>query len=111
MVTRLDRLARSTRGCSTSCIRLASGVLASSRWPIIGPHPTPHRRLLVTHAGRYRGIERELIGARTGKVEPALKPVGCVLAGRRCFPSISAKKLSSGLWRALRRLIWREPMV
>jgi DNA invertase Pin-like site-specific DNA recombinase len=32
LVTRLDRLARSTRDCSTRCTRLLSAASASSRW-------------------------------------------------------------------------------
>ena len=70
---------------------------------------TPHGRLLVTMLAGIAEFERELIRARTGEGRTRAKARG-VRFGRP-FPSISAKKLPSGLWRALRRLIWREPMV
>ena len=109
MVTRLDRLARSTRDLLNILYTLGErGVGFKSLADSWADTTTPHGRLLVTMLAGIAEFERELIRARTGEGRTRAK---ARLAGRRCFPSISAKKLSSGLWRALRRLIWREPMV
>jgi DNA invertase Pin-like site-specific DNA recombinase len=106
MVTRLDRLARSTRDLLNILYTLGErGVGFKSLVDSWADTWSAAR----DHAGRYRGIERELIRARTGEGRTRAKARGVCFCRPPVLPSISAKKLSSALWRALRRLIWREP--
>ena len=93
MVTRLDRLARSTRELLNILYTLGErGVGFKSLADGWANTTTPHGRLLVTMLAGIAEFERELSVPAPVRVEPALKPVGCVLAGRRCSPSISAKR-------------------
>jgi DNA invertase Pin-like site-specific DNA recombinase len=70
MVTRLDRLARSTRDLLNILHQLAErGVSFKSLADNWADTTTPHGRLLVTMLGGIADFERELIrgGARTGE--------------------------------------------
>ena len=68
MVTRLDRLARSTRDLLNILHQLAErGISFKSLADSWADTITPHSRLLVTMLGGIADFERELIRARTGE--------------------------------------------
>jgi Resolvase, N terminal domain len=72
---------------------------------------TPHGRLLATMLAGIAEFERELIRARTGEGRTRAKARG-VRFGRPPVLSVHQRQeVIHGLWRALRRLIWPEPMV
>ena len=84
MVTRLDRLARSTRDLLNILDTIAK---AGAGFKSLADHwadtTTPHGRLMLTVLGGLAEFERELIKARTSVAATALKPVACGLDGRR----------------------------
>src|SRR5438128_158884 len=108
IVTRLDRLARSTRDLLN--------VLAT-----VGEHEagfrslrdawadttTPHGRLMLTVLGGLAEFERELIRARTGDGRARAKARG-VRFGRPSKPT-NVRKRSGGSLRARHRLMLRGP--
>ena len=66
LVTKLDRLARSTRDLLNTLARSRSWRRASSRWAILGPTPLRHMgRLMLTVLGGLAEFERHLILSRT----------------------------------------------
>jgi DNA invertase Pin-like site-specific DNA recombinase len=66
-VTRLDRLARSTRDLLNTLATITSkGAGFRSLHDTHGPTPRPHGRLMLTVLGGLAEFERELIRARTG---------------------------------------------
>ena len=80
MVTRLDRLARSTRDLLNT---LASTPATTTGFRSIGRTPTTlHDRLMLTVLGGLAEFERELIRARTGEGRARAKARGVKL-GRR----------------------------
>src|ERR1700736_1491910 len=83
MVTRLDRLARSTRDLLKSLAAI-TGKKAGFRsladaW---ADTTTAHRRLMLTVLGGLAEFERELIGSRTGEGRERAKARGVIL-GRK----------------------------
>ena len=79
LVTRLDRLARSTRDLlnmlATIGEREADFRSLNDAW---ADTTTPHGRLMLTVLGGLAEFERELIRARTAKAGSAPRPVACV---------------------------------
>jgi DNA invertase Pin-like site-specific DNA recombinase len=77
MVTRLDRLARSTRDLLNILYTLGErGVGFKSLADSWADTTTPHGRLLVTMLAGIAEFERELIRARTGEGRTRAKPRG-----------------------------------
>src|SRR3954466_10188185 len=97
MVTRLDRLARSTRDLLNTFAAI-TGKQAGFRslgnaW---ADTTTPHGRLLLTVLGGLAEFERELILARTGEGRARAKPRG-VKMGRK--PKLIPHQRSEALGR------------
>jgi DNA invertase Pin-like site-specific DNA recombinase len=68
MVTRLDRLARSTRDLlNTLAVVTGKGAGFRSLGDVWADTTTPHGRLMLTVLGGLAEFERELIRARTGE--------------------------------------------
>ena len=83
MVTRLDRLARSTRGLlNTLAAITAKGAGFRSLHDAWADTTTPHGRLMLTVLGGLAEFERELIRARTGEGRERAKARG-VKMGRK----------------------------
>ncbi len=83
MVTRLDRLARSTRDLLNTLAAIADRRPASGPLATPGPTPRPpHGRLMLTVLGGLAEFERELIRARTGEGRARAKANGVKL-GRK----------------------------
>jgi DNA invertase Pin-like site-specific DNA recombinase len=81
MVTRLDRLARSTRDLLNILHTLGErGVGFKSLADTWADTTTPHGRLLVTMLAGIAEFERELIRARTGEGRKRAKARGVLLA-------------------------------
>ena len=97
MVTRLDRLARSTRDLLNILHQLAERSIGfkslADSW---ADTTTPHGRLLVTMLGGIAEFERELIRARTGDRRKRAKARG-VRFGRP--PSLTAHQRAEALQR------------
>jgi len=82
LVTRLDRLARSTRDLLNSLDTIAkAGAGFRSLGDAWADTTTPHGRLMLTVLGGLAEFERELIRARTGEGRERAKARG-VLMGR-----------------------------
>ena len=64
MVTRVDRLARSTRDLLNTLAAIAD---RKAGFRSLGDTTTPHGRLMLTVLGRLAEFERDLIRARTGE--------------------------------------------
>jgi DNA invertase Pin-like site-specific DNA recombinase len=76
LVTRLDRLARSTRDLlNTLAAIVAKGAALRSLGDSWADTTTPHGRLMLTVLGGLAEFERELIRARTGEVVPGRRNV------------------------------------
>src|SRR6202166_2043659 len=83
MVTRLDRLARSTRDLlNTLATITGKGAGFRSLHDTWADTTTAHRRLLLTVLGGLAELERELIRARTGEGRERAKAKG-VTMGRK----------------------------
>jgi DNA invertase Pin-like site-specific DNA recombinase len=77
MVTRLDRLARSTRDLLNTLARIADQAAAfRSLGDAWADTTTPHGRLMLTVLGSLAEFERELIRARTGEGRERAKERG-----------------------------------
>lgn len=109
LVTRLDRVARSTR----DLLNILDAV-AKTRAGFCSLHDawadttTPHGRLMLTVLGGLAEFERDLIRARTGKGRDRAKARGVHMGRPQNSPAISVRKL----WRRLpkarpRRRTWR----
>ena len=103
LVTRLDRLARSTRDLLNVLDQVSSaGATFKSLADAWADTTTPHGRLILTVLGGLAEFERELIRARTGEGRARAKARG-VHMGRpfnsRCT---SAARPRSGMMRARR---------
>ena len=97
IVTRLDRLARSTRDLLNILHALAEkGAKFKSLHDPWCDTSTPQGELLVTILAGFATFERHLIKARTDVVGSVLKPAGCVLDARASLTSTSGRKCSSG---------------
>jgi DNA invertase Pin-like site-specific DNA recombinase len=109
MVTRLDRLARSTRDLLNILDTIGkAGAGFKSLADAWADTTTAHGRLMLTVLGGLAEFERELIAARPVRAGSAPRPVGYVSGAR--LP-ISGRKPSSDSRKALRRPISPEPMV
>ncbi len=83
LVTRLDRLARSTRDLLTTLDQIsAKGARFRSLADTWADTTTPHGRLMLTVLGGLAEFERELIRARTAEGRVRAKAAG-VTIGRR----------------------------
>ena len=83
LVTRLDRLARSTRDLLNTLATVAErGALFRSLGDQWADTTTPHGRLMLTVLGGLAEFERELIRARTGEGRERAKARG-VKVGRK----------------------------
>lgn len=83
MVTRLDRLARSTRDLLNTLAGIADkGAGFRSLGDVWADTTTPHGRLMLTVLGGLAEFERELIRARTGEGRERAKARG-VKMGRK----------------------------
>jgi DNA invertase Pin-like site-specific DNA recombinase len=77
MVTRLDRLARSTRDLLNTLAQIADkGAAFRSLGDAWADTTTPHGRLMLTVLGGLAEFERELIRARTGEGRERAKARG-----------------------------------
>ena len=104
LVTRLDRLARSTRDLlnmlATIGEREADFRSLNDAW---ADTTTPHGRLMLTVLGGLAEFERELIRARTAKAGSAPRPVACVSVVPLLSRHTNGRKRSRGSQRAKRR--------
>src|SRR5499433_2562317 len=97
VVTRLDRLARSTRDLLNVLDQIGKrGAGFKSLKDTWADTTTAHGRLMLTVLGGLAEFERELIRARTGE-------------GRKRAKDRGVKKRYSALPRVRRWLMWREP--
>jgi DNA invertase Pin-like site-specific DNA recombinase len=112
MVTRLDRLARSTRDLLNILHTLGERSIGfkslADAW---ADTTTPHGRLLVTMLAGIAEFERELIKARTGEGRAGAKARGVHMGRPPALTRISARKRSNGLLRAKPRPTSRGHMV
>jgi DNA invertase Pin-like site-specific DNA recombinase len=103
VVTRLDRLARSTRDLLNILDTIAkAGAGFRSLADTWADTTTPHGRLMLTVLGGLAEFERELIRARTGEAASVPKRAACALAARTSSRRISGKRLWHGARRARR---------
>jgi DNA invertase Pin-like site-specific DNA recombinase len=97
IVTRLDRLARSTRDLLNILHQLAEkGTKFKSLADPWCDTSTPQGELLVTVLAGFATFERHLIKARPTMVGSAPRPAGCVLAAPRSYLRTSARRRRSG---------------
>jgi DNA invertase Pin-like site-specific DNA recombinase len=97
LVTRLDRLARSTRDLLNILAAIAGqGAAFRSLHDAWADTTTPHGRLMLTVLGGLAEFERELIRARTGEGRERAKARGVKL-GRR--PKLSPHQIREALVR------------
>jgi DNA invertase Pin-like site-specific DNA recombinase len=109
MVTRLDRLARSTRDLLNILDTVAkAGAGFKSLADAWADTTTAHGRLMLTVLGGLAEFERALIIARTGDGRVRAKARGVRF---RRPPALSGRRLSSDSRKALRRPISRGPTV
>ena len=103
IVTRLDRLARSTRDLLNTLDKIAkAGAGFRSLADAWADTTTPHGRLMLTVLGGLAEFERELIRARTGEVAGAPKRPASGLAARLRSRRTSSVRLASAVTRARR---------
>ena len=105
MVTRLDRLARSTRDLLNTLATI-TGKKAGFRslgdtW---ADTTTSHGRLMLTVLGGLAEFERDLIRARTGEGRARAKARGVKMGRPPSSPRTSSKRRSSAATRARNRL-------
>ena len=104
MVTRLDRLARSTRDLLNTLAQIADkGAGFRSLGDAWADTTTPHGRLMLTVLGGLAEFERELIRARTGEGRERAKRGAFTWGDRRNSPSTRRKRRSNAATRASRR--------
>ena len=83
MVTRLDRLARSTRDLLNIVERISeAGAGFKSLADSWADTTTPHGKLMLTILGGLAEFERSLIRARTGEGRKRARPQAFALVGR-----------------------------
>jgi len=108
MVTRLDRLARSTRDLLNILHMLGERSIGfkslADAW---ADTTTAHGRLLVTMLAGIAEFERELIRARTGEGRKRAQARGVKFGRPPKLRHTNARRRSSGLLRARRRRISR----
>src|SRR3989442_2726017 len=108
VVTRLDRLARSTRDLLNVLDAVAQqGAGFKSIHDAWADTTTPHGKLMLTVLGGLAEFERELIRSRTGDGRARAKARG-VRFGRPSKPT-NVRKRSGGSLRARHRLMLRGP--
>ena len=104
IVTRLDRLARSTRDLlnvlATVGERKAGFRSLKDTW---ADTTTPHGRLMLTVLGGLAEFERELIRARTGEGRKRAQERGVRFGRPALSPTINARKRFSASHRARHR--------
>ena len=94
VVTRLDRLARSTRDLLNLLGTIAEkGAGFKSLRDTWADTTTAHGRLMLTVLGGLAEFERELIRTRTGEGRERAKARGVVLRGSRSLHPISGGRL------------------
>ena len=97
IVTRLDRLARSTRDLLNILHQLAEkGAKFKSLHDPWCDTSTPQGELLVTILAGFATFERHLIKARTDDGRKRAQARGCALDGHASLTSTSGRKRSSG---------------
>ncbi len=105
MVTRLDRLARSTRDLLNTLDTIAkAGAGFRSLGDAWADTTSAHGRLMLTILGGLAEFERELIRARTSEGRERAKAQGVKWGGRRSSPTINARRQSAAATRAKKRL-------
>jgi len=93
IVTRLDRLARSTRDLLNLLGAIAEkGAEFKSLRDTWADTTTAHGRLMLTVLGGLAEFERELIRTRTGEGRERAKARGASLVGSQSYPPISGVK-------------------
>ena len=108
VVTRLDRLARSTRDLLNILDTITkAGAGFKSLGDAWADTTTPHGRLMLTVLGGLAEFERELILARTGDGRARAKARGVKFGRPPSLTPTSGRKRSSDLLRAMRRPMWR----
>jgi DNA invertase Pin-like site-specific DNA recombinase len=109
LVTRLDRLARSTRDLLNTLDTIAkAGAGFRSLADTWTDKTTPHGRLMLTVLGGLAEFERELIRARTGEGRSRAKVPGVHMGRPLPSPAISARKrLRRSPQATQRRQTWR----
>src|SRR5262245_56869549 len=111
MVTRLDRLARSTRDLLNILDAVGKvGAAFKSLGDAWADTTTPHGRLILTVLGGLAEFERELILARTGAGRARAKAQGVRFGRPRCSHPINAVRPWSAWRREPRRQSWPAPM-
>jgi len=105
MVTRLDRLARSTRDLLNSLAAI-TGKKAGFRSPgdTWADTTTSHGRLMLTVLGGLAEFERDLIRARTGEGRARAVARGVKMGRKPKLTPHQQKEGSSGATRAMKRL-------
>jgi DNA invertase Pin-like site-specific DNA recombinase len=94
IVTRLDRLARSTRDLLNTLDAVArKGAMFKSLADTWADTTTPHGRLLLTVLGGLAEFERELIRARTGEGRRRAVEAGVKLGRRSSLTSHQQKEV------------------
>src|SRR5499427_256863 len=110
LVTRLDRLARSTRDLLNVLDKVSkAGAGFRSLADAWADTTTAHGRLMLTILGGLAEFERELIKARTSEGRKPRKPVECVSGGPGSSPRTSGKRPSPGSMPVRHRRTWRGP--
>jgi hypothetical protein len=111
VLTRLDRLARSTRDLLNILDTVAkAGAGFRSLADAWADTTAPHGRLTLTVLGGLAEFERELIRARTGEVASVRWPVASSLAGHPSSMLTSVRKQSRGCVTVRHRPISHGPM-
>ena len=108
VVTRLDRLARSTRDLLNIVDAIAKrGAGFKALKDTWADTTTSHGRLMLTILGGLAEFERSLIVERTAKVASALRPVALSLADREHWTSTSVVRPPSVYKQATAKPMWR----
>ena len=108
MVTRLDRLARSTRDLLNVLDAIGKrGAGFRSLGDAWADTTTPHGRLMLTVLGGLAEFERELILARTGDGRKRAKDRGVRFGRPRKLTAHQRQEALQRLQEAIRRPIWR----
>jgi DNA invertase Pin-like site-specific DNA recombinase len=100
MVTRLDRLARSTRDLLNTLAVIADREAGFRSLGDTWADATAHGRLMLTVLRGLAEFERELIRMRTGRAAPVPKRTGKASAESPSSPRISSARRSSAAIRA-----------
>src|SRR3954466_3317143 len=101
LVTRLDRLARSTRDLLNTLAALAEKQAGfRSLQDAWADTTTPHGRLMLTVLGGLAEFERELIRARTGKADSGPGREACISGASPSSPRIRSERRWPAVTRA-----------